>query len=113
LKQELSRGVTVNQSERRASRRFPLQQHATLSYRNNGPREISAMTENASIAGVLLVADSAVAEGSHVEVTILLQGDDITHAIRLHGAGSVVRLQARPAGKFSIAVGYDHPLAEA
>jgi len=103
----------VNQSERRASRRFPLQQHATLSYRNNGPREISAMTENASIAGVLLLADSAIAEGSQVEVTILLQGDGIAHAIRLHGAGKVVRVHERHPGKFNIAVVYDHPLAEA
>ena len=103
----------MNQSERRASRRFPLQQHATLSYRNNGPQEISALTENASIAGVLLVSDSVVDQGSHVEVTILLQGDGTTHAIRLHGAGRVVRVQERPGGKFDIAVGYDHPLAEA
>jgi len=103
----------VNPSERRASRRFPLQQHAMLIYENGGPHEISAVTENACIQGVLVVADSKVAIGSHVEVTIMLQGEGMLHALRLHGSGRVVRVEERGPSQFAIAVRYDHPLAEA
>ena len=103
----------MNANERRASRRFPLQQHAVLILENGDHHEISAVTENACIQGVLVVADSKVSIGCHVEVTILLQGDGMVHALRLHGSGRVVRVEERSPNQFAIAVRYDHPLAEA
>ncbi|HLK33271.1 MAG TPA: PilZ domain-containing protein [Terriglobales bacterium] len=82
----------MNSTERRQSRRFFLQQPATVSLINNGAHQISALTENVSLGGVFLFAGVPISEGSRVEVNIILRDNEPANPAHLRGAGHVVRV---------------------
>jgi hypothetical protein len=98
----------MTEHERRKSRRFPIKHAALVRYNDGNAQEISAVTENASVTGVLLFFDSAIPFGIPVEVTIFLQNND--SAIRLKSIGNVVRLETNLAGQHGAAVSYHQPL---
>jgi PilZ domain len=103
----------VPDAERRRSRRFPLKQPAIIRYEKQGIQaEINGLTENASLTGVLLVTDAPIPDTAWVQVTIVLQRPDFPAAIRLEASGQVTRVEDMH-DKFSAAINYDQPLAQA
>jgi PilZ domain len=98
-------------TERRRSRRFPLQQPATIESGSGGLHEVSGNTENASLQGVFLLTDTPLAEGLQVRVKLLLRTIGF-QGIRLHGSGRVVRVETKASGKFGIAIALEHFLSE-
>ncbi len=100
----------MHDTERRRSRRFPLQQPAIINCSNDTFHEVSGMTENASLEGIFLWADMALAEGSEVRVKLVLGTERL---IPLHGSGRVVRVETKAFGKFGIAIALEKFLSEA
>jgi PilZ domain-containing protein len=101
--------LIVEQPERRKNRRFPLHQPAVLCYDEGGPRELTADTVNASLKGMLLLADQAVPNGTQVEVTLLLQKQGLQSTV-LRASGTVVRQGNRSAGRSAIAIAFQGQL---
>jgi hypothetical protein len=103
----------VNQpQERRRDPRFPIQQLAIVKYEDDGPRELRATTENASLGGAFVHAETTIADGSTVEVTLLLKSDGPLKLTRLRAVGRVVRVERLEAGRFGIAIKYEHPILQ-
>jgi hypothetical protein len=100
----------MSEAERRKGRRFPIKHPALVRYDDGQPQELSAVTENASVTGVLFFSNSDIPLGTAVEVTILLQHDDSANAIRLKSKGTVVRIETTLAGQHAAAVCYHQPL---
>jgi hypothetical protein len=100
----------MSEAERRKSRRFPIKHAAVVRRAGGHSQEISAVTENASLTGVLLFSESDIPLGTAVEVTILLQNDDSANTIRLNSMGTVVRVKTSLAGQHGAAVSYHQPL---
>ncbi len=98
----------MHDTERRRSRRFPLQQPAIVESSDNGFPELSGIIENACLQGVFLGAAAPLAEGSQVRVKVLLHT-----GIPLHGSGKVVRVETQASGKFGIAIALEQFLSEA
>ena len=101
--------MNPSDTERRRSRRFPLQQSAMVKCQDGIARELSAKTKNASVGGVMLLTAQSIAEGSEVEVTIRLRREDSDTTLRLQGLGKVLRVKDEGAGQFGVAVAYHHP----
>jgi hypothetical protein len=101
----------VHDTERRRSRRFPLQQPVIVESTGGGLHEVLGVTENACLQGVFLLADVPLAEGSQVRVKLLLQTRDF-QGIPLHGSGRVVRVETKESGKFGIAIALEQFLSE-
>ena len=101
----------MHDTERRRSRRFPLQQPVIVESTGGGLHEVSGMTENACLQGVFLLADVPLAEGSQVRVKLLLQKRDF-QSMPLHGSGRVVRVETKKSGKFGIAIALEQSLSE-
>jgi hypothetical protein len=100
----------VEQAERRKNRRFPLHQPATLSYDDGGTRELKADVLNASLKGMLLLADEAVLCGTEVEITLQLQKEGL-QSVALHAIGTVVRQEIRSTGKSAVAIAFQGQLS--
>jgi|SRR5271168_1593177 len=103
--------LVEHQQERRRSRRFDLRQTAVVRPSDGISLELTALTENASLYGVLLRAPAAIAEASPVEVELCLCRDGM-QGVQLRGTGRVVRSDAKLTGGFAIAVAFDQPLTE-
>jgi len=80
-----------------------------VKYQDGTMRELSAKTKNASVGGVMLLTEQSIAEGSEVEVTILLRREDSGTTLHLQGFGKVLRVKDEGTGQFSVAVAYHHP----
>ena|SRR5438093_5737298 len=100
--------LAMHQAERRKSRRFPLKQAAYLRVVDGPSPPVSAMTQNVSKNGVMLIADSAVPVGAQTELILVLESR-LERSIRLSGACKVVRVQeTNPPGRFEISFNCDH-----
>ena len=96
-------------NERRHKRRFPLCQAVVVRYGRNGADHLSAVTENASLDGTLLVACKMLPIGSRVNVTIQLRSEHTSIRVDLQGSGRVVRVESRACG-YSLGIAYDRSL---
>jgi hypothetical protein len=74
--------------------------------------EIHAVSENLSLGGILVHADSALPHHCHVNFTLTVQDHHIIGPTRIVGEGEVIRVQPHRSGTgFAIAVRCEHPLA--
>ena len=99
----------MDNTERRRSRRFPLQQPALLRVCDSITIEVVGATENASLNGVFVCLDHPLPRDSWVEVTIPMRASAATHLVQLRGSGKVVRAEQRN-GKHMVAIACDIPL---
>jgi hypothetical protein len=102
----------INSKKERKYRRFDLQFPVSLSFpMGEERRELSGVSRNVSIGGLLVRADRLVAIDTEVNLTMEVAGPSARRAVRLLGEGKVVRVE--PLGAvFDIAVECKQPLKE-
>jgi c-di-GMP-binding flagellar brake protein YcgR len=75
--------------------------------------ELRAISNNISLGGVLLEADSAIPAHCDVSFTVMIRDHEIIGSTQIVGEGEVVRVEALSSGAgFAIAVACKHPIAE-
>ena len=93
----------MHEPERRKSRRFPLKQPAFVRSLDRNGDSISAVTQNVSKDGVLLLAEKMLPVGLRTELVLVLESR-LERSIRLSGIGEVARVdEVSPEGKYAIA----------
>jgi hypothetical protein len=93
----------MHEPERRKSRRFPLRQPAYVRPFAGEGESFSAMTQNVSKDGVLLLAEKVLPLGMRTELVLVLESR-LERSIRLSGTGEVCRVEpTAPQGKYAIA----------
>jgi len=103
--------------ERRSSQRVPAQQRTTVTFRNGGSHQVSAVSANISLKGAFTYCDRFLAVGSEVALILDLP-PEITKArsSRIWCEAKVVRIDEQlTEGKFGIAFAFTRvqPLPEA
>ncbi len=97
----------MQEPERRKSRRFPLRQPAYVRPLDGTAEAFSAITQNVSKDGVLLLAEKMLPVGMRTELVLVLESR-LERSIRLSGQGEVRRVQdGSPQGKYAIAFSCD------
>jgi hypothetical protein len=98
----------------RKHRRFSLRYPVCLKFTSqDSTQELQAISENVSVGGMLLVAQSSIPESASVTFTLTVQGEQTVRPIQLSGEGTVVRVESASAeGKFVIAVQCVRPISE-
>jgi len=98
----------------RRYRRFDLQFPVCVSFpAGESVCEISAVSKNVSIGGLLLRADSRVPPHTPVSLTMRVQGPWFRRPVRLQGEGKVIRVEELgPGAGFAIAVECTHSITE-
>jgi hypothetical protein len=101
-------------TKQRRHRRFELQFPVCLSFPSQGTvRELQTVSENVSIGGLLLKADTPVPPRTQVSLVIEVKGLGSHRPVRLAAKGEVVRVEALGAGGgFAIAVECQQPITE-
>lgn len=101
------------QRERRY-RRFDLQFPVHLSFPSSGEvRELSAISRNVSIGGLLLKATNSLPPQTEVSLTIEVKGPRLRRPVRVLGEGQVVRVERLESGAgFAIAIECKRPITE-
>ena len=95
---------------RRFSVRYPVNVKFDL---GNSVSELRAISNNISLGGVLLEADSAIPPHSDVSFTMTVRGHHIIGPTQIVGEGEVVRVEPHSSGSgFAIAVACKRPIAE-
>jgi c-di-GMP-binding flagellar brake protein YcgR len=95
---------------RRFSVRYPVNVKFDL---GNSVSELRAISNNISLGGVLLEADSAIPPHSDVSFTMTVRGHHIIGPTQIVGEGEVVRVEPHSSGAgFAIAVACKRPIAE-
>ena len=93
----------MHEPERRKSRRFPLRQPAYVRPLEGEGEQLTAMTQNVSKDGVLLLAEKMLPVGMKGELVLVLESR-LERSIRLSGTGEVRRVDEHtPQGKYAIA----------
>ena len=92
--------------ERRKFRRFPLHYSVRLKFRHQGSsRELQTVSQDISVRGILVKADSPIPLRADVGFVVTVQEDYIVRPIRLVGEGVVVRVEPDRGGEgFAIAL---------
>lgn len=100
--------------QERRYRRFSLQYPVSVRVgRGASASEFRATSDNISIGGVLLQADSSLPEHSDVKFTIQVRGHHIIGPMQIVGEGEVVRVEPHRSGAgFAIAVKCSHPISQ-
>lgn len=97
----------MHDPERRKSRRFPLRQPAYVRPLDGTLETFSAITQNVSKDGVLLLAEKMLPMGMRTELVLVLESR-LERSIRLSGTGEVCRVEeTAPQGKYAIAFSCD------
>ncbi|HEV2115014.1 MAG TPA: PilZ domain-containing protein [Terriglobales bacterium] len=97
----------MHDPERRKSRRFPLRQPAFIRPLEGEGDGLSAVTQNVSKDGVLLLAEKMLPVGMRTELVLVLESR-LERSIRLSGTGEVARVdELSPQGKYAIAFNCD------
>jgi hypothetical protein len=95
---------------RRFSVRYPVNVKFDL---GNSVSELRAISNNISLGGVLLEADSAIPPHSDVSFTMTVNGHHIIGPTQIVGEGEVVRVEPHSSGAgFAIAVACKRPISE-
>ncbi|MDP9268466.1 MAG: PilZ domain-containing protein [Acidobacteriota bacterium] len=85
--------ATKAQTDKRATRRFPLSLPVAMKVQSKERGEMVSETRDVSARGVFFYMESAPAEGSEVEFTLTLPPEiTLTEALRIHCSGRVVRV---------------------
>ena len=101
----------MHEPERRKSRRFPLKQPAFVRPFAGEAESFSALTENVSKDGVLLLAEKMLPVGMRTELVLVLESR-LGRSIRLSGTGEVRRVdEIVPQSKYAIAFRCDQAFA--
>lgn len=95
---------------RRFSVRYPVNVKVSL---GNSVSEFRAVSNNISIGGVLLEADSSIPQHCDVKFIIQVRGHHVIGSTQIVGEGEVVRVEPHCSGAgFAIAVKCNHPISE-
>ena len=97
----------MHEQERRKSRRFPLRQPVSVRPLEGQGETLSAVTQNVSKDGVLLLAEKMLPVGMRGELVLVLESR-LERSIRLSGTGEVRRVdELDQRGKYAIAFSCD------
>ena len=98
----------LQQSDKRATRRFALRLPVSVRYGENEP-EHDAQTRDVSARGICFYVDTAIQAGSAINFTLTLPPEiTLTESIRVRCKGRVVRLEGgSPANKVAVAAVID------
>jgi c-di-GMP-binding flagellar brake protein YcgR len=101
-------------AQKRQYRRFSLRYPVNVKFDlGNSVSELQAISNNISLGGVLLEADSAIPQRCNVSFIITVRGHDIIGRTQIVGEGEVVRVEPNRSGVgFAIAVKCKHPISE-
>jgi hypothetical protein len=111
---ELSRVGRRHHPQKRRYRRFSLHYPVNLKFDlGNSVSAVRAISNNISLGGVLLEADSAIPQHSKVSFIMTVRGHHIIGPTRIVGEGEVVRVERLSSGTgFAIAVECKRPISE-
>ena len=110
LTQSGARSHPQERQYRRFSMRYPVKLEFDL---GSSVSELQAMSNNVSMGGVLLEADSAIPQHCHVSFVMTVQGHHIIGPTQILGQGEVVRVEPHRSGAgFVIAVKCKRPISE-
>jgi PilZ domain len=99
----------VAAQEKRAIRRFALQLPVTVTAASGEQLQATAQTRDVSSHGICFDCDAAMEKGSAIEFTLTLPAEvTMTEPIRVRCRGTVVRVESKEAGKFSIAAAIEN-----
>ena len=88
-------GVDVQQSEKRATRRFALRLPVLINHTGNGHGSLQAHTRDVSARGICFYMDAPMTTGSAIEFTLTLPPEiTLTESIRVRCKGKVVRVDS-------------------
>ena len=98
----------------RRYRRFPLRYPVSVKFDlGDSVAELRAISNNISLGGVLLEADSAIPQHCDVSFTMMVRGHHIIGPTQIVGEGEVVRVEPHASGTgFAIAVECKRPISE-
>jgi PilZ domain len=95
---------------RRFSIRYPVQIKFPF---GNTVSELQAVSNNLSLGGVLLEADSPIPQHCDVSFIVTVKDHPIVGSVQVVGEGEVVRIEPRPSGAgFAIAVKCKRPISQ-
>ena len=99
-------GMVFPDCGKRREVRYPL--HLPVSVvGENVPQQISALSENISLNGILFSAGSAIPQGSCV--TLFVSVPRVGSPLGLASTGKVVRVSRQQSESFAVAVACEHP----
>ncbi len=100
--------------ERRKHPRFSLRYPVDIKFDfGDSVSELRAVSNNISLGGVLLEADSPIPQRCAVSFVVTVQRHDIVAPTQLVGEGAVVRVEPRrPGARFAIAVKCKRPISK-
>jgi c-di-GMP-binding flagellar brake protein YcgR len=101
-------------TQKRRYRRFSLRYPVKVKFgRGKTVSELRTISNNISLGGILLEADSAIPAHSDVSFTMMVRGHPIIGLTQIVGKGQVVRVEPDSSGGgFAIAVQCKRPIAE-
>jgi c-di-GMP-binding flagellar brake protein YcgR len=101
-------------AQERRYRRFSLRYPVNVKFGlGKTVSELQAVSNNISLGGVLLEADSAIPAHSGVRFTVIVRDHEIIGSTQIVGEGEVVRVEPLSSGAgFAIAVACKHPITE-
>lgn len=99
---------------RRRHRRFSLRYAVHVKFGlANSVYELEAVSNNFSLGGVLLEADSPIPQYCDVSFTMTVKGHPIVGSTQVAGEGKVLRVEPHPSGAgFAIAVKCKRPISQ-
>jgi len=111
---ELTRAGGRSRPQKRKYRRFSLHYPVNLKFGLGASvSELHALSNNISLGGVLLQADSAIPQHCDVSFVVTVRGHPIVGPIQIVGEGEVVRVEPHSSGTgFAIAVKCKRPISE-
>jgi hypothetical protein len=91
--------------ERRKHRRFPVRYPVYLEWLIEGSAcEVQAVTNNASVCGLLIDTSVAIPQDCPVEFTMAVYGGHVTRPVLVSGEGHVVRVESPGSAGYAIAI---------
>lgn len=111
---EMNRATEPSRHQKRRHRRFSLRYPVNLKFGlGNSVSELRAISNNISMGGVLLEAESAVPQHCDVSFVMTVRGHHIISPTQIVGEGEVVRVEPHSSGAgFAIAVECKRPISE-
>lgn len=112
--QGLNHIAPSSHSQERKYRRFSIRYPVSVRFDlGDSVSELRAISNNVSMGGVLLEADSSIPQHCGVQFIIQIRGHHIVGPTQIVGEGEVVRVEPHHSGVgYAIAVKCKHPIAE-
>jgi hypothetical protein len=90
--------------------RYDLSLPVSLRLSNSPSGDLTGVSENISVHGVLLSTQSPICEGTEVELIVTFAPVTSSRTVRFAASGRVLRLEQRKTGTFAVAVSCaEHP----